>query len=64
MGACVPVDIEAFEMVPVGLALIFFGACVPVDIEAYEIMPVFDIDRFESCTWIEAVYRVGHLLQK
>ena len=39
-GACIPVDIKVYVVVPIGLALIVRGACVPVDIKAYEIVPI------------------------
>ena len=39
-GACTPVDIEFYEIVPIGLALIVRGACIPVDIKVYEIVPI------------------------
>ena len=39
-GACTPVDIKVYVVVPIGLALIVRGACIHVNIEAYEIVPI------------------------
>ena len=38
-GACTPVDIKVYGVVPIGLALIVRGACIPVDIKVYVVVP-------------------------